>query len=83
MTMEDEVRTTYKMLKDNDFKVAEIIFEGGISVKDTAVLAQLQALTDSGKAFGVVHVIYSTPDGQQRVIDITTGKPEEGEAPPQ
>ena len=73
MAMEDEVKTTYKMLKDNNFKVAEIIFEGGISVKDTQVLAQLQQLVEGGKAFGVVHVIYFTNDGQQRVIDITAG----------
>ncbi len=74
--MEDEVKTTYKMLKTNDFKVAEIIFEGGVSVKDTASLASLQQWVDGGKAFGVIHVIYFTPDGQQRVIDITAGKPE-------
>ncbi|MCD6523186.1 MAG: hypothetical protein J7K68_05580 [Candidatus Diapherotrites archaeon] len=74
MTMEDEVKTTYKMLKENNFKVAEIIFEGGISVKDTQILATLQKLVDEGKAFGIVHVIYLTQDGQQRVIDITAGK---------
>lgn len=77
MSMEDEVKTTYKMLKENDFKVAEIIFEGGISVKDTSALASLQHWVDGGKAFGVVHVIYFTSDGQQRVIDITAGEPEE------
>ena len=81
MTMEDEVKTTYRMLKDNNFKVAEIIFEGGVSVKDTQSLASLQHWVDGGKAFGVVHVIYFTADGQQRVIDITAGKPEEM-APP-
>ena len=76
MTLEDEVKTTYRMLKDNKFKVAEIIFEGGVSVKDTQSLASLQHWVDGGKAFGVVHVIYFTEDGQQRVIDITAGKPE-------
>jgi len=89
MTMADEVKTTYKMLKENNFKVAEIIFEGGISVKDTAVLEQLQKLVEGSKAFGVVHVIYRTTDGQQRVIDISTAKappehgaPEPGAKPP-
>lgn len=53
MAFEDEVKTTYKMLKENNFKVAEIIFEGGISVKDTQALAQLQQWSDSGKAFGL------------------------------
>ena len=79
MTMETEVKTTYKMLKDNNFKVAEIIFEGGISVKDTKVLADLEKLVEGGKAFGVVHVIYFTDDGQQRVIDITAGNLKEAE----
>lgn len=74
MTMENEVKTTYKMLKENNFKVSEIIFEGGVSVKDTSALGTLQQWADGGKAFGVVHVIYFTPDGQQRVIDITAGK---------
>lgn len=74
MTMEDEVKTTYKMLKENDFNVSEIVFEGGFSVKDKNALAKLQKWVDEGKAFGIVHVIYSTKEGQQRVIDITTGK---------
>jgi protein-disulfide isomerase len=75
--MESEVKTTYKMLKENNFKVSEIIFEGGVSVKDTTALAALQQWADGGKAFGVVHVIYFTPEGQQRVIDITAGKMQE------
>ena len=70
MTMEDEVKDTYKMLKGADFKIAEIIFEGGVSVKDTKALSQLQQWVKDGKAFGVTHVIYITKDNQQRVIDI-------------
>lgn len=72
--MEDEIKSTYKMLKENDFKISEIIFEGGFSVKDTAALITLQKWIDEGKAFGIVHVIYFTEDGQQRIIDITTNK---------
>jgi hypothetical protein len=79
MTMEEEVKKTYKMLKENDFKVSEIIFEGGFSVKDTTALAMLQKWIDEGKAFGIVHLIYNTEDGQQRIIDITTTKMEEKE----
>ncbi len=78
MTMEEEVKSTYKMLKENNFKVSEIIFEGGFSVKDTTALTMLQKWIDEGKAFGVVHLIYNTEDGQQRIIDITTAKMEEG-----
>ncbi|MCD4740250.1 hypothetical protein K8R43_03605 [archaeon] len=74
MKMEDEVKATYKMLRDNDFKVSEIIFEGGFSVKDTASLSALQRWIEQGKAFGIVHVIYNTEDGQQRIIDISTSK---------
>jgi protein-disulfide isomerase len=77
MKMEDEVKTSFKMLKENDFKVTEIIFEGGFSVKDTAALATLQKWVDDGKAFGVVHIIYFTEDGQQRVLDVATGQLEE------
>jgi len=79
MKMDEEVKTSFKMLKENNFKVTEIIFEGGFSVKDTASLATLQKWVDEGKAFGVVHIIYFTDDGQQRVLDITTGKMEESE----
>ena len=79
MTMEEEVKSTYKMLKENDFKVSEIIFEGGFSVKDTMALTTLQKWIGEGKAFGIVHVIYFTEDGQQRIIDITTNKIEEEE----
>jgi len=74
MKMEEEVKSTYKMLRDNDFKVSEIIFEGGFSVKDTSSLATLQKWVEEGKAFGIVHVIYNTDDGQQRIIDISTSK---------
>ena len=82
MGMDDEVKTTYKMLKENGFKVAEIIFEGGISVKDTTALDTLQQWVEAGKAFGVTHVIYFTNDGQQRVIDVTAGKMEAPTAAP-
>jgi hypothetical protein len=78
MNFEDEVKTTFTMLKNAGFKVAEIIFEGGVSVKDTKALAQLQQWSDAGKAYGVVHVVYFTADGQQRVIDINAGKEPEG-----
>ena len=74
MTMEEEVKTTYKMLKENNFKINEIVFEGGFSVKDKNALSTLQKWVDEGKAFGIVHLIYFTEDGQQRVIDITTSK---------
>ena len=77
MSMENEVKTTYKMLKENNFKVSDIIFEGGFSVRDHAALATLQKWADEGKAFGVVHIIYSTPEGKQRVIDIPTAELEE------
>ena len=82
MNMEEEVKATYKMLKENNFKVSEIIFEGGFSVKDTTSLATLQKWVDEGKAFGIVHVIYYTPDGVQRVVDITTGKLDEDQKKP-
>ncbi len=72
MTMEDEVKQTYKMLKDAGLDVVEIIFEGGLSVKNTDILKLLQELVDQGKAYGVVHVIYTTKEGKQRVIDIPT-----------
>ena len=77
MTVEDEVKQTYKMLKDAGMNVAEIIFEGGFSVKNTDALHQLQEMVNSGKAYGVVHVVYTTPDGKQRMIDIPTQEEEE------
>ncbi len=74
--MEEEVKQTYKMLKDAGMNVVEIIFEGGLSVKNTDVLHQLQDMVDQGKAYGVVHVVYTTPEGKQRMIDIPTQEEE-------
>ena len=82
MTAEQEVKDTYAMLKTGGFKVAEIIFEGGISVKDTEILSVLQKLVDQGKAFGTVKVVYLSKDGQPRVIEIPAGQQEEAEQAP-
>ncbi len=77
--MEQEVKETYKMLKDNELKVIEIVFEGGLSVKNTEILKLLQQLVDQGKAYGVVHVIYVNKEGAQRMIDIPTQEKEAAE----
>jgi sensor histidine kinase regulating citrate/malate metabolism len=77
MTMEDEVKQTYKILKDGGMNVVEIVFEGGFSVKNTDMLKLLQEMVNQGKAYGVVHVVYQTPEGAQRMIDIPTQEKEE------
>ena len=89
MTMENEVKQTYKILKDGGMNVVEIVFEGGFSVKNTDILKLLQEMVDQGKAYGVVHIVYQTPEGAQRMIDVPTQEKEEeqeseqlGEQPP-
>jgi len=74
--MEQEVKETYKMLKDSGLNVIEIVFEGGLSVKNTEILKLLQQLVDQGKAYGVVHIIYTNKEGAQRMIDIPTQEKE-------
>ncbi len=77
MTMEEEVKETYKMLRDSGLSVVEIVFEGGLSVKNTDILHMLQELVDQGKAYGVVHIVYTNKEGKQRMIDIPTQEEEE------
>ncbi len=82
MTMEDEVKDTYEMLKDSGLNVIEIVFEGGLSVKNTDMLHLLQELVNQGKAYGVVHVVYTNKEGKQRMIDIPSQEEEKPEEKP-
>jgi hypothetical protein len=82
-SMEQEIIDTYKLLKQGGFNVVEIVFEGGISVKDKSVLKQLQVLVDSEKAFGVAKIVYLSKDGSPRMIEIPSRElTQEDLAPP-
>ncbi len=73
--MNEEVKKVFEMLKNEEgFDVAEIVFEGGLSVTDMDTLNQVQDLVDEKKAFGAVHVIYTNKDGEERVINVSAGK---------
>lgn len=71
--MRDEVMKTYKMVKDAGFEVVDVIFEGSMTVKGKEVLSQLEELSATNKAIGVVRVIYSAGSDKMRQIEIPVG----------
>ena len=75
MTMQEEVMKTYKMLKDSNFEVLDIIFEGAMTVKDKAILESLANLASKKKAMGTVRIVYSYGENQMRTIEIPVGEP--------
>lgn len=80
MGFSDEVMKTINMLKSAENSIADIVFEGALSVKKKEVLMSLQGLETSGEAIGVIRVGYLTPDKKLRVIEIPVGKEAEQKA---
>lgn len=75
MGVNAEVVKTYKMLKDADFEVLDVIFEGAMAVKDKSSLDILEDLASKKKAMGVIRVVYSAGKDQLRTIEIPVGPP--------
>ena len=75
MTVEEEVMKTYRMLKDANFEVLDMIFEGAMTVKDKGTLASLEELASKKKAMGAIRVVYSAGKDKVRVIEIPVGEP--------
>ncbi len=76
----EEVTKTYKMLKDAGFEVADVVFEGAMTVEKKDILAVLEGLANEKKAMGTIRIIYSVAADQLRTIEIPVGEvvPEEG-----
>lgn len=68
--MNEEVSEMFKLLKLGGLKVTEIVFEGGISVKEKERLDDIQKQIDAKKAFGVVKLVYVTKAGEPRALEI-------------
>ena len=75
MGTHEEVVKTYKMLKDANFEVLDMIFEGAMTVKDKEVLQSLETLATKKKAMGVIRVVYAAGENQVRTIEIPVGEP--------
>lgn len=79
MKFSEEVMNSIKMIKSGGFSIADIIFEGAISVKKKEVLQKIQELEDGGEAVGVIRIGYYV-DNQVRVIEVPVGQTQQGAA---
>ena len=82
MKAEEELIKTLEMLKSAGFEPVDAIFKGMIAVMNKSTLHLIQELADKGEALGTLTVIYKTPDGGVRTIEIPIGNVEEGSEQP-
>lgn len=75
MKIKDEVLATIEALKKAGFNPFDAVFEGALGVKEEDTLEFLQGADEAQMVSGVVRVIYSTPDGQMRFVEIPVGQP--------
>ena len=73
----EEVLKTLEMLKNNGFQPVDAVFKGMIAVMNKSTLELIQNLADKGDAVGTLTIIYKTPDGGIRTIEIPIGGEEE------
>lgn len=69
----EEVIKTLEMLKNAGFEPVDAIFKGMVAVMNKGTLEMIQELADKGEAIGTLTVIYKTPDGGLRTIEIPIG----------
>ncbi len=79
MKAEEEVIKTLEMLKGAGFEPVDAIFKGMVAVMNKETLKMIQELADKGEAIGTMVIVYKTPDGGLRTIEIPVG--EESEQP--
>ncbi len=79
MKAEEELIKTLEMLKNAGFQPVDAIFKGMVAVMNKSTLHMIQELADQGEAIGTLTVIYKTPDGGVRTIEIPIGAEEEAE----
>ena len=73
----EEVIKTLEMLKNAGFEPVDAIFKGMVAVMNKSTLELIQELADKGEAIGTLTIVYKTPDGDIRTIEIPIGS--EGE----
>ncbi len=73
----EEVVKTLEMLKNAGFEPVDAIFKGMVAVMNKSTLQMIQDLADKGEAIGTLTIIYKTPDGDLRTIEIPIGAEEE------
>lgn len=74
MGVQDEVVSTYRMVKNAGFEILDVIFEGAMTVQGKEVLSQLDGLAAKKRAMGVVRVVYSAGENKTRTIEIPVGE---------
>jgi len=79
MKAEEEVIKTLEMLKSAGFQPVDAIFKGMLAVMKKSTLELIQKLADEGEALGTITVVYKTPDGNMRSIDIPIGEAQDQE----
>jgi len=79
MKTSEEVIKTLEMLESAGFKPVDAIFKGMITVLKKSQLEWIQQLADEKEAVGTITIIYKTPDGDVRTVEIPVGEVPEGE----
>ncbi len=79
MKAEDEVIKTIEALKAAGFEPVDAIFKGMITVMKKSQLQWIQQLADAQEAVGTITIVYKTPDGGVRTVEIPIGEEEETE----
>ncbi len=74
MKASEEVIKTLEMLKSAGFEPVDAVFKGMITVMKKSQLDWLQQLADAKEAVGTIAVIYKTPDGDVRTVEIPIGE---------
>lgn len=82
MKAEEEVIKTLEMLKNAGFQPVDAIFKGMLAVMKKSTLEMIQKLADEGEALGTITVVYKTPDGSLRSIEIPIGEEQGQEEQP-
>lgn len=83
MKAEEEVMKTLEMLQNAGFQPVDAIFKGMLAVMKRSTLEMLQKLADEGEALGTITVVYKTPNGGLRSIEIPIGEEQDQEEQPQ
>jgi len=73
MKITEEVPTTYEMLKNTNFEILDVVFEGAMTIKGKEILTEIEDLAQDNKAMGTIKLIYSTGNNEARIIEIPVG----------
>ncbi len=69
----EEVVKTLEMLKSAGFEPVDAVFRGAIVVMNKEVMQLIEKLAENDEAMGSITIVYRTPDGQLRSIEIPIG----------